>query len=413
MSDLVQEEQSIQVSPTTISAPRAKVLCVTSYALSDDAASWRALNVAKALRDFGCAVTIHQYVRERPGTQPDVWHERFGEIPRKLVVSSRPSVFARHLRSVARENYDLVIGNNMNGALFSLLGRLKAPLVLDIHGDMVAELAMERPEERGTPWIRYKGRALLYRVTESLTRNLSDRISCVSRTMIRVLRNKGVQEGKLLYAPNCVDLKFFRPQTAEVERSLREQLGVGRDSLLFGYLGRLHRWQGVEVFLDAAREIDDPQCAFLVAGGDESKSDGRIHFLPEIPVDLMPEHYAACDVLVLPRLGHPATEVAAPTKFAEYAAMGKPILATDVGDAADLIRKFNCGTVVKANSSTELRSGIRQMMSFSPDERSRLGEAARRLAETEFDIAIIRDNLGHCIEELAGSHGLPGNSARR
>jgi glycosyltransferase involved in cell wall biosynthesis len=213
-----------------------------------------------------------------------------------------------------------------------------------------------------------------------------------------------VQEGKLLYVPNCVDLEFFRPQTDEVAWSLREQLGVGRDALLFGYLGRFHRWQGVEVFLEAAREIDQPKCAFLIVGGHESRSEGRIHFLPEIPVDQMPKHYAACDVLVLPRPSHPATEVAAPTKFAEYAAMGRPILATDVGDAADLIREFKCGTVVTASSSTELHSGIRRMMSCKPEDLSRMGRAARRLAETEFDIGIARNILSESIEDLVGDH---------
>ena len=41
-------------------------------------------------------------------------------------------------------------------------------------------------------------------------------------------------------------------------------------------------------------------------------------FIPKIPRAQIPDYYSACDVLVLPRPSHPATEIAAPTKFAEY-----------------------------------------------------------------------------------------------
>ena len=114
----------------------------------------------------------------------------------------------------------------------------------------------------------------------------------------------------------------------------------------------------------------------------------------------MRDHYSMCDVFVLPRPSHPATEVAAPTKFAEYAAMGKPILVTRVGDAPDLVTKYGCGVVVADNSPAELAKGIRQITDLSHEQRSEMGRQARKLAESEFTLDIAKGNLSSCVDQL-------------
>ena len=191
---------------------KANVLCVTTYQLGDDSASMRVLNVAGALRDLGYGVTVHQHVRKSADTSPANVGNRGAGIHRRVIVSSRPASFLRHLIWVAREKYDVVIGNSMNGALFSLLGRLRAPLILDLHGDMVAELDMNLPEGSERLPFRFQIRRSFYTLTEVVTRKLSDRISCVSRKMMSVLCERGVPNDRLLYVPNCVDLDFFKQQ---------------------------------------------------------------------------------------------------------------------------------------------------------------------------------------------------------
>jgi glycosyltransferase involved in cell wall biosynthesis len=382
---------------------RKKVLCVTSYLLGDNAASWRVMNIASSLRDQGYAVAINQYVRRPSPPTNDHPGNTYCEIPSTVVVSSRPVCLLRHLRYLARGNYDLVIGNNINGALFSLLGRIRRPLVLDMHGDMVAELEMDRPGNLERQTFIPHARRLLYRAADYVTCRLSSSISCVSRTMMRVLSARGIREEKLVYAPNCVDLEFFHPSSDGNVSFLKDELGIEPDRMLVGYVGRFQRWQGVECFVEAARSVGDPEIAFLVVGGNETRREGNLHFLHQVPVSQVPKYYGICDVLVLPRPLHTATEVAAPTKFAEYAAMGKPILASDVGDAGDLIRKYQCGVVVENNKPASLREGIIQLKNLSSETLAHMGRAARSLAENEFDPRITAMNLSRCIEELTGS----------
>jgi glycosyltransferase involved in cell wall biosynthesis len=218
--------------------------------------------------------------------------------------------------------------------------------------------------------------------------------------MIKMLEERGVPRNRTAYVPNCVDLEFFKPKTGPDVAEFRHRLGIAPGKLLFGYLGRMHPWQGVEQFIAAAREHNDSNAAFVIVGNNETKTEGNLHFAGKVPLAAMRDFYSICDVCVLPRPSHPATEVAAPTKFAEYASMGKPIIATEVGDAPDFIREYGCGVVVANNSPAELIRGFRWMQEFDDGQRSAMGWEARRLAETEFNLDIAGKNLSACIEGL-------------
>jgi glycosyltransferase involved in cell wall biosynthesis len=80
--------------------------------------------------------------------------------------------------------------------------------------------------------------------------------------------------------------------------------------------------------------------------------------------------------------------------------MGRPIVSSRVGDAADLIRKYDCGTVVDDNSPAELIRGFQLMHRSSAEKRSEMARNARRLAESEFNIEVVRNSLSMCIDDL-------------
>ena len=116
----------------------------------------------------------------------------------------------------------------------------------------------------------------------------------------------------------------------------RKKLGI-EDSFVFEYIGKNSPWQGVENLVEAAKLSQNDSTTSLFVGFGKKKRERNILFLPEVQHKEVPYYYSMCDVLILPRPSHVATEIAAPTKFAEYAAMGKPILLTNVGDAAQFI----------------------------------------------------------------------------
>jgi glycosyltransferase involved in cell wall biosynthesis len=96
-------------------------------------------------------------------------------------------------------------------------------------------------------------------------------------------------------------------------------------------------------------------------------------------------------------------EVAAPTKFAEYSSMGIPVLTTNVGDAASLVRMYKSGIVVDDNSPENLIHGIRKFLNLYHHNKNaikQMGRNSRRLAEKEFNWEVIGMNLSRSIISL-------------
>jgi len=228
-------------------------------------------------------------------------------------------------------------------------------------------------------------------------------VFCVSRAMIDYLiAHNGIPSRKLVYVPNGAEGRLLNLVDKEKIDVLRRRFGLN-GKFVFGYVGEFQRYQGVENLIEAARTINDIDVKFLVVGGDERREERNISFVPRIPPSEVPYYYALCDVLLLPRPYNKATELAAPTKFAEYAAAGKPILTTKVGDAARLVDKYNCGVVVKDSSIGNLTRGITYLKNESKEELNRLGENSKEMAVIELNWDVIAGQILQALESLSPS----------
>src|SRR5208283_2293260 len=104
-------------------------------------------------------------------------------------------------------------------------------------------------------------------------------------------------------------------------------------------------------------------------------------------------------VFIIPRISHPAIRHAFPTKFAEYAAMGRPIMVNDVDETADFVRKYNCGFVSQPSPEamadtmeTAARTHTRDLME--------MGERSRQMAEANFSWDTIGDEYARIVREI-------------
>jgi glycosyltransferase involved in cell wall biosynthesis len=360
-------------------------------------AQWvRLVSIAEGLRNKGNDVKLVSFVKT-----PSDSHgaSSLNGLDCKLVPLLRWNVF--HNISTILNEYkpDLVYANTHLPALLFALSRFKQkPLILDMHGFIVDEKMMLAKEKGSfSLWLQIMTSLFL----ESLAIMFSSKIICVSQNMIHYLNQvKKVQRDKMAYVTNGVDLNFFRSSKSEEVLALRRKLGFD-DKLIFGYIGNFEQWQGVENFIAAASLAGDKEMGFLVVGGVDSYVKENIVRLRKIPRNRMPLYYSACDVLVLPRPEHMATEVAAPTKFAEYTAMSKPVLVTNVGDAALFVKKYRCGIVVTDNKPETLKEAFYAFKELSECELRKMGKNSRRLADTEFDWKKILTKLNLILEKLA------------
>lgn len=346
--------------------------------LGPGADSWRIHNVTRQFRTRGHNVKLE----ENPSLSKRNWISKIVRIAKSQV---------KTLRGLDGGSYDFVYGNGQ-ATFYCLLGKLKRlPLVFDMHGFSVDEYVQRYATDEKSAKVNpaYMARLMM----DDVDLHLSDTIVCVSKKQIRHLNKfKGIPREKMIYATNGADLDYFKPRSGSSVASLRKSLGL-EGKITFGYVGTTYRGQGVDQLIASAKAMHDPAMAILIVGGQKSYKSGNLVAVERQPRENLPDYYAACDVLVLPLPRHGATEIASPTKFAEYAAMGKPILATNTGDPPDFIRERDCGMVIPDNSPDSIIEGMLRFRDISSSRLSLMGMNSRILAQENFDWNKIGANL--------------------
>ncbi|MFC6993634.1 glycosyltransferase family 4 protein [Haladaptatus sp. GCM10025707] len=378
------------------------ILSLSIGAPNGDAKWWRISNISNQLQNYGHNVHHVCYGDESLGTKKGLDELERNSTDVTIIDSSLTAASIRNVfHENIVENYDCIYGNNHVSTLFGNLRIFDdVPVIYDIHGDILQEhlLKYESNPQLPNRFSLKSGSKLLTKwVIYKSNLSASSAILSVSKKMKRKLQDDGIPKSKISYITNGVDLDFFSQENSQ-HQPLKEELGLSSE-LIVGYVGGFQEWQGVQSLISAAKQIDDDEIIFLIVGKRQGVDD-NIRFVPRIPRESVPDYYSVCDILVLPRPHHVATEVAAPTKFAEYAAMGKPILATNVGDAANLIRQYECGVVIENNSAERITEGIAELQSLSQSERKKMGENSRKMAISEFNWEKIGKSLSDTLSKL-------------
>jgi glycosyltransferase involved in cell wall biosynthesis len=209
-----------------------------------------------------------------------------------------------------------------------------------------------------------------------------------------VLRRLRIPERKLHVLGNGVDLARFDPAThADARAQVRRELGIGDDEVAVGLVGRLVREKGYHEVFAAARRVraEHPQVRFVVAGPidldkadaitqdelDRATADAGVTFLGMR--DDVHRLYAAMDLYVLAshREGFPRSAM-------EAAAMGLPVVATDIRGCRQVVDHRVNGLLVPVRDPDALGAAIGELVGDA-SRRTAMGEAARAKAVAAFD----------------------------
>jgi glycosyltransferase involved in cell wall biosynthesis len=94
-----------------------------------------------------------------------------------------------------------------------------------------------------------------------------------------------------------------------------------------------------------------------------------------------------------------------PRALLEGAAMGRPLLATDIGGNREIVVPWETGMLVKPDDPDALAGAIAHMAKH-PDDRARWGKAAREKVLGEFSSELIRtQHVALYREFIANSEG--------
>lgn len=162
------------------------------------------------------------------------------------------------------------------------------------------------------------------------------------------------------------------------------------------YVGRLIDGKGVTDLLEALPGLHGSWCCCLVGDGPQKDAlralarvrgiDDRVCFTGAVEHDRALAIVRASAVVV-----NPSYTEGLPTVVLEAAALGRPILATDVGGTGEIVRSGVSGILVGPRAPAELTAALTTLLADGT-LRERLGKAAREHARTAFrwDVAAER-----------------------
>lgn len=183
------------------------------------------------------------------------------------------------------------------------------------------------------PTLGRAGRLIFGTIESVLGRFFSDRIVCVSQDEQAHARTLGIPSKRLTTVVNGVTAP-----PAGHGPALRDRLGIARDALLYGFVGRLSHQKAPHRLLDAFDRIagEQPDTHLLMIGAGELEDDVRRRIAASPFADRIhlesgitgAQAMDAIDALVMPSRYEAMSYV-----MLEAAAAGKPMILTDVGGA--------------------------------------------------------------------------------
>ena len=372
-----------------------KILSVKVGPPADDYSAWiRKIKIANIIRSLGHEMDFVIYTRS------DEFNDKILDdisFPFEIVKVSRLNIYFKHFKILKQKDYDIVFCNGQATQAVLFLTKLTGvKFILDKHGDIVKELLLLYDGFKFN--LSFIFWYLFFRLIDFLNLNFSDKILCVSHEMVEDVYKRGLRKDRAAYVTNGINLNFFEKTEIKVIEKMKKDFNIS-DKLIFLYAGACEKWQGVSTFINAARILkNETELVFIIVGGKRKGREDNLIYVPKVSQKEVQNYYAMSDVLVLPRPSHPATEIAAPTKFPEYCAMGKPILTTNVGDASLFVKKYNCGVVVDSDDPQSMVDGILKLKKSNPNELEIMGLNSRKLAEEEFSIEKMAKDLSSALE---------------
>lgn len=360
------------------------------------------LSLAKVLMQEGCDVWVLCLCDET--------RARFSEAGAKIITSAywrrelNPlfdlSTLVQLFTLCRKEKFDIVHTHTSKGGF---LGRIAARLagvptvIHTVHGFAFHEFSSGLTTS-------------FYASLEKLASRFCDLIICVNNQDRLTAIERGIgRPDKIVTILNGIDLRRF--EDVVITDSERDRLGLPREAVLVGTVGRLAAQKGFEYLIKAIPCIvrAHPQTWFLFAGDGPLKAElqalaeklgvrDRCRFLG-FRRDI-PQLLAYYDVFVLPSLWEGLS-----ITLLEAMAASKAVIATNVKGNREVISDGINGVLCEPKNSEALANGIIDLIE-NEDKARLLGERARQTVEQRFDERIMLKRTLELYRTLTGGIGL-------
>lgn len=231
--------------------------------------------------------------------------------------------------------------------------------------------------------------------TETLITRWADRIvAATPAEYSQLLWLYRARRQKIEVIPPGVNTDRFQPTSSA---SAREQLGLADNTRFLLFVGRIEPLKAVDTILEALSLLRSQDAEllenvrFIVIGGDpEDENDPEMFRLNqqahELHLDDITLFLGAREQSVLPLYYAAASAVIMPSDYESFGmvaleamASGTPVIASEVGGLAFLVRENETGFLIPVREPGSLAERIRRIIA-EPDASARMGRRASQLA---------------------------------
>ena len=226
-----------------------------------------------------------------------------------------------------------------------------------------------------------------------------------------IIKNYNCDEKKIRLIHRCVNMEKFdlNAMTAERMIKLMEEHHLPEDKPIILLIGRLTRWKGQRLMIDALEKIKDMDYFCVFVGDDQGRDyytkelkeaivlkglEGRFAFIRHVTD--VPAMMAVSDVVV-----SASTDPEAFGRIAaEGEAMGRIVVASNIGGSLETVKDGVTGKLFKSGDANALAEALKWALRLPTKERDKIGAAAVDYIKQNFTKQIMCDKTVAVYEEL-------------
>jgi glycosyltransferase involved in cell wall biosynthesis len=210
----------------------------------------------------------------------------------------------------------------------------------------------------------------------------ADLLAAVSEEVGAWLIRQGAEAGRVKVIGNAVDTKHFHPEVAPSD-------AVPDGAFCIGFTGSLKMWHGVDTLLTAFRTVhaECPEAHLLIVGEGPKKGwiegfvagaglQSAVTLTGWVDHAALPPLIARMGVATAPY--PPAQDhYFSPLKLYEYLAMGRPVVASDIGQSAAVLRGSGAARLLPPGDANALAKALLDLAG-DVDARTRMAAISAR-----------------------------------
>jgi PEP-CTERM/exosortase A-associated glycosyltransferase len=272
-------------------------------------------------------------------------------------------------------------------AALGVARRRGLPLIYEIRAFWEDAAVGNGTGREGSP--RYR----LTRRLETWAAGRADAVAVICEGLRRDLVARGIDPGKIIVAPNGVDMSLFGNPLAP-DPVFARKLGLNGADVV-GFIGSFYDYEGLDDLIASMPLLlaRRPKAHLLLVGGGPmeaalkaqaaaSPARDRIHFIGRVPHHEVEHYYGLVDILAYPRKAMRLTELVTPLKPLEAMAQRKLVVASNVGGHRELIEDGVTGTLFPAGDPAAI-AGALDTLFANRSKWDQRRDSARRFVERD------------------------------